>query len=90
MRKCTETNNNNPERALREAMNWWKSLPSPPSNEDRMLFEWVPFLRNELASEKILDLSEKDFEAVCQRVWAIQDHARRIPNVTVNSPSYFS
>jgi len=81
-----EMNKDNPEGALQAAMHWWKSLPVPPSKEDRMLFEWAPFLRKELANEKILDLAEKDFEAVCQRVWAIQDHARRMPNATLNLP----
>ncbi|WP_281803614.1 phospholipase D family protein [Methylocystis echinoides] len=81
-----EENKGNPENALRNAMVWWRSLPSPPSNEDQMLFEWAPFLRRELARERILGLSERDFEAVCQRVWAIQDHARRMPNVTLNLP----
>jgi len=61
-------------------------LPEPPSNEDRMLFEWAPFLRHELSPERILDLSEQDFEAVCQRVWSIQDHARRVSNATFNLP----
>lgn len=47
-----EMNKDNPEGALQAAMHWWKSLPAPPSKEDRMLFEWAPFLRKELASAK--------------------------------------
>lgn len=51
-----------------------------------MLFDWAPFLRRELSAERILKLTESDFEAVCQRVWAIQDHGRRVSNITLNLP----
>ena len=33
-----------------------------------------------------MELNESEFEAVCQRVWSIQDHARRVANVTLNLP----
>ena len=51
-----------------------------------MLFDWAPYIRDALARERILHLSESDFEAVCQRVWSIQDHARRVANATLNLP----
>src|SRR5437764_2107604 len=35
-----ETSKGNPERALRQAIDWWRSQPTPPSHEDRMLLEW--------------------------------------------------
>lgn len=81
-----EMNKGNPERALRRAIDWWRSQPAPPSNEDRMLLEWAPFLRESLSSERVLQLSEGEFEEVCQRVWSIQDHGRRVSNVTLNLP----
>jgi hypothetical protein len=81
-----EQNRNNPVRALREAIKWWHAQRQPPSNEDRMLFDWAPYIRDALARERILHLSESDFEAVCQRVWSIQDHARRVANATLNLP----
>jgi hypothetical protein len=81
-----ERNKANPERALTEAIKWWRDLPSPPSKEDRMLYEWAPILRGELAENRLLALKEADFQAVCERVWSIQDHARRVSNVTLNLP----
>jgi hypothetical protein len=81
-----EINKANPERALSAAIKWWRELPSPPSKEDRMLYEWVPFLRRELSVEHLTTLTESDFENVCERVWSIQDHARRVANVTLNLP----
>jgi hypothetical protein len=79
-----ENNRPNPAKALREAMDWWRDLPAAPSNESNMLFNWAPFLRNALSPDRILSLSPKDFEEVCQRVWSIQDHARRVSNATLN------
>jgi hypothetical protein len=52
-----------------------------------MLFDWAPFLRDALSPNRILHLSNDEFEAVCQRVWSIQDHGRRVPNVTLNLPA---
>jgi hypothetical protein len=51
-----------------------------------MLFEWSPFLREALSADHILRLTESDFEKVCGRVWSIQDHGRRVSNVTLNLP----
>jgi hypothetical protein len=81
-----EENRNNPARSLGEAISWWRSLPSPPTNEDRTLLEWAPFLREALSQDRLLSLTETDFDAVCHRVWSIQDHARRVANATLNLP----
>jgi hypothetical protein len=79
-----ETNKRDPARALREAINWWHALLEPPLSEERTLLEWAPFLREALSEEEILTLTELRFEEVCQRVWSIQDHARRAPNTTLS------
>jgi hypothetical protein len=79
-----EANRGNPEQALNRAIDWWRNLPGPPSGEDRTLLEWAPFLRNSLSRDRILELSESEFEAICHRVWSIQDHARRMANITLN------
>jgi hypothetical protein len=81
-----EENRLNPARALSEAMTWWRGLPEPPSNEDRMLFEWAPLLREALSQDRILNLTGSDFDSVCHRVWSIQDHALRVSNATLNLP----
>lgn len=81
-----EENRANPAHALREAMTWWRNLPAPPTNEDRTLLEWAPFLREALSQDRILSLTRADFDAVCHRVWSIQDHARRVANATLICP----
>ena len=79
-----EKNKNNPAMALEDAVKWWHAQLKPPSKEDRMLFEWAPYLRSALSDDRILKLNEEEFEAVCQRVWSVQDHARRLANATLN------
>ncbi len=81
-----EHNKGDPERALRQAMTWWHNLPEPPSGEDRTLVEWAPFLRERLAPDYVLTISPAEFEEVCQRVWSIRDHARRVSNDTLGLP----
>jgi hypothetical protein len=81
-----EENRADPGRAMNEAMAWWRSLVTPPTNEDRTLLEWAPFLRDALSQERLPHLTEVEFEAVCQRVWSIQDHARRVSNATLGLP----
>jgi len=79
-----ELNKNNPERAFTETAIWWRSLPSAPKGESRMLFEWAPFLRERLSEENVRNMSREDFSAICQRVWSIQDHGRRVANRVLN------
>jgi hypothetical protein len=81
-----ERNKKNPETALLDAIEWWHQLPEPPSNEGRTLLEWAPFLCDKLSEEKLLSLTKLDFEQICQRVWSIQDHARRVANRTLSLP----
>ncbi|MBS1986221.1 MAG: hypothetical protein JST16_18830, partial [Bdellovibrionales bacterium] len=57
-----EANNKNPERALLDAIAWWRQLDAPPSNEERTLLDWAPFLRDALSAERLLSLSESEFE----------------------------
>jgi hypothetical protein len=81
-----EQNRNAPEKALTQAVGWWRDTPRQPVGEAKMLLEWAPFLRDELAPERILHLSDDEFEAVCLRVWSIRDHARRVANASLNLP----
>jgi hypothetical protein len=79
-------NRQDPDAAVQSAVRWWRSLAEPPSNEDRTLNEWAPFLKIILSSERIPTLSESDLYEVCERVHAIKEHARRVPNKVVGLP----
>jgi hypothetical protein len=80
-----DKNRGNPEKALQEAMVWWRSLDSPPHNEDRTIFEWAPFLREKLSKEVLPSLSKSDFVQVCSRLHALRDHSLRVKYTTFGS-----
>jgi hypothetical protein len=67
-------------------MAWWSGLPSGPKGEEKALFDWAPYLRQKLSDESLSLLSREDFLSICERVWSIQDHARRVSNATLNLP----
>lgn len=81
-----ERNKGNPDAAELDALEWWRTLDEPPSNEDRMLNEWAPFLRDRLSPQGLKLRTEDDLFEVFSRVHAISDHARRIPNHVVDLP----
>ncbi len=81
-----EKNKNKKEDSLQEAIAWWRDLRSAPFNEDEMLNERAPFLRNRLSRDQITKMTGSDFEAICNRVHAITDYARRVRNRSVSLP----
>ena len=80
-----DRNRSNPEKALQEAMAWWRNLNLPPHNEDRTIFEWAPFLREKLSKEILPSLSKSDFVEVCSRLHALRDHSLRVKYTTFGS-----
>jgi hypothetical protein len=76
-------NKNHRQRALDEAIAWWKSLPKAPENEDEMLNVTAPRLRDLLSQSRVGVLSYEEFFDVCMSVHAIRDYARRVPNKAV-------
>jgi len=73
-----DDNNQDPEQALIEAMSWWKSLEKPPHSEDRMMYEWAPYLKEKLHTDNILELTKNEFIEVCSRIHAMRDHSLRV------------
>lgn len=81
-----DINKKDPEAALIEALKWWKNLDAPPTNEDRTIYEWAPFLREHLTKERLANVSFPEFEDICNRVHAMRDHALRVDNSTYGLP----
>lgn len=82
-----QKNSSDPDAAERDALEWWRELKSPPSHEDRMLNEWAPYLKSELSLDGLQNKTENALFEIFQRVHAIADHARRMPNQLVGLPS---
>jgi hypothetical protein len=70
-------NKADPEKALVEALRWWKALPGPPTTEREMLEERLPVIQKLLTPSRVLLLTPDEFAEVCLRVHAISNHARQ-------------
>jgi hypothetical protein len=81
-----DRNKVNPELAMEEAMKWWSELTSAPHNEQEVIDEWSPLLRQLLHKDRLRALTLEDFEQVCRRVYAIRDHSLRVTNIDYGLP----
>ena len=79
-----ELNKGRREGALFEAIDWWRRLPTAPSNEDEMLNITAPLLRSSLTAERLGSMTHAEFQDICLGVHAIKDYARRVPNKAVS------
>ena len=78
-----ERNRRDPDAALRDAINWWRSLPKAPSEEDMMLNDTAPMLRAALTEDAIGEMDLDSFHEICMGIHAIKDYARRVANKAV-------
>lgn len=79
-------NSKNPELALRDALEWWHDADFDHSFEERTIYEWSPRLRELLARDRILKLTEQEFVDAVSRVHAIRDHAIKQENEHLGLP----
>ena len=73
-------NSKNPELALRQALEWWHDANFDHSFEERTIYQWSPRLRELLARDRILALTEEEFVDAISRVHAVRDHAIKQEN----------
>ena len=67
-------------------MEWWSNLKEPPSEEDRTIYDWAPFLNEKLEKDNIKQLSLDDFIEVCSRIHAFGDHSTRVKHTILGYP----
>ncbi len=79
-------NSKNPELALKDALRWWHTADFDHSFEERTIYDWSPRLRQLLARDRILKLSEEEFIDAISRVHAIRDHAIKQENEHLGLP----
>ncbi len=72
-------NKGNPNAALKAQLEWWRSLPDAPSNEDVTFYGNAPVVKQLLAKNKVLDLSISEFETLCSKTHATRDHVIKVP-----------
>lgn len=78
-----EQNRNSTNKAVTEAMEWWRNLEAAPHSEDVALNEAAPFLHHTLSRGVLRKMDEPTLTTVLQRIHAAYDYARRVPNAQV-------
>jgi hypothetical protein len=78
-----ERNKQDPDAALGDAINWWRSLEKAPSEEDTMLNDTAPMLRAALTEDAIDEMDYDSFHEICTGIHSIKDYARRVANKAV-------
>lgn len=79
-------NSKNPELALQDALGWWHEGDFDHDFEKRTIYDWSRRLRDLLAKDRILKLSEIEFVDAVSRVHAIRDHAIKQENEHLGLP----
>lgn len=74
-----EKNKKNPAKELEKTLLWWKSLKAPPTNEDHTLYISAPYIRKVLHKDHIKNLTQNEFEKICEYTHATKDHVLKIP-----------
>lgn len=75
-----------PNAELKKQLQWWSETPSAPSNEDLTFYENAPILKELLSKDKILKLTENEFEQVCRYTHATGDHVIKVPLTVLGKP----
>lgn len=77
--KLHEVNQSDPWSAVKEALNWWATLKSPPSNEDVTFNKWAPCIRDHMRQDAIEKTTVKEFAEIVEATHATKDHLIKIP-----------
>ena len=85
-RQFHEQNKSRPDKALENAISWWRSLPAAPSEEDRTMNQWAPFIAHHLSQSTILSLEEETFVEVFTKVHAFRNYADRTKYTNLGLP----
>lgn len=70
--------------ARRDAVGWWRSLPAAPTGEDIAVNVTAKALSDALAPSRLPTLTYDEFRDVADKVHAMVEYARRVPNRTVS------
>ena len=81
-----EEHKSDPDAAISNAVNWWASTPSPPSNENQTLDDDAPFVNQFLKRDKLKSVTIEEWKEICFRVHSIKDYGRRVKNTVIGLP----
>ena len=81
-----QRNAKNPEAALVEAMEWWRTSDFDYDDEARMVNDWAPSIRRHFAKDQLQRLEEAQFVEAISRVHAVREHASKLENRFLGLP----
>ena len=81
-----QNNKHNPQTALAEEIKWWRSTAEAPSNEDFNFYDSAPYIRDHLAKDRILNLTEEELTFICSYTHATKDHVIKMKLSTLGHP----
>lgn len=73
-----EIHRSNPEKALSDAIQWWREGNFDRDAEERTLNEWAPRMRELFAKDRIKALNREEFIEGISRVFALRVHAKQM------------
>jgi hypothetical protein len=72
-----EENKSDPEKALINAMEWWKGLSESIHGVDEHIHEWAPKLKHYFSEDKIRNLSKEEFVDAMTMIHSFFNYARQ-------------
>ncbi len=84
-----EKNKYNPDEAIQKAIEWWKSLSFPPSNENIHINEWNKTNKEILSNLRNRNLTKEELITVFNQNHAARNHARQMKNSDFGLPQDF-
>lgn len=81
-----ERNHLNREKALEEALKWWKQADFDHEQERRTLLTWAPRLKDSFSRERLRGLSKNEFSEAMSMVHAVLDYGRKRKNTELGLP----
>jgi hypothetical protein len=81
-----ERNHLNREKALEEALKWWKQADFDHEQERRTLITWAPLLKDSFSRERLRGLSKNEFSEAMSMVHAVLDYGRKRKNTELGLP----
>lgn len=81
-----QKNKKNSGMVLKRELEWWASLSSAPSHEYETLYTDAPLLQRILAKDKVLSITEQEFEDVCRNTHATGDYVAKVTTEWLGKP----
>ncbi len=71
-------NKKNPSLAVKQALEWWVKLSSPPTSENISLEINAPFIKQHCSKDAVLELNESELSLIFEYTHATKDHVNKI------------